>query len=79
MGLAAGGTLETPDPHYPGAARCQKRRPFGWRSLRISEYRLGLMLLVRPQEDRPKGKKLFPGGVTEVSSKRALSSVRCKY
>src|SRR5437764_14939521 len=54
----------TRDHHYPGAARCQKRRPVGCRTLRISEYRLGLIiLLVRPQEDRPKGQKLFPGGL----------------
>jgi len=46
--------------------------------LRISEHRLGLLLLVRPQEDRPKGQKLS-SGVNEVSTKRALSSVRCKY
>ena len=58
------GTLGTPDHHYPGAARCQTRRLFGCRSLRISEYRLGLIiLLVRPQEDRPKGQKLFHGGL----------------
>src|SRR6516164_4697430 len=77
--VAHRGTPGTPDHHYPEVARCQKRRPFVYHVLRISEYRLTAAAFSSATKRSPEGSKAIPRGSGEVSRKRALSSVRCKY
>src|SRR6478672_8098943 len=73
------GTLGTPDHHYPEVARCQKRKTVWlacFENFRISPN--GCCFYFGNKKIASRIKSYSPR-VSEASSKRALSSVRCKY